>query len=141
MSPTGDAPLLALLSDVATRRVAALPRVAMPGGWLSIQDIAFAPEGLSVSLVGQGPLGLATGGVVHLRVTAVAADHAVLAVSADGGMAFRAAVGSAMAAGGVLEPLLRAVLGRPLRQGIELRGGQLRIHFAELVDGLPEAGS
>jgi hypothetical protein len=132
-------PLLALLSAVAARQVATLPPLAVPGGRLTVTAVDVVPDGLAVHMTAVGRLAMSTQGTANLRVTSVGTDHAYLAVDAAGGLAFRAAVNAALSAGGVLEPLVRALLGRPLRQGIEMHGRQIRIAYADLVAGPHDA--
>lgn len=131
-------PFLALLNAAVARQVSAVPPVALPGGHLDVSDVQLQPDGVTIQMAGKSRLGLHTKGSVHVRVTSVGTDHAFLSVGAEGGMAFRAAVHTAMAAGGLLEPLLRSLLGRPLRQGITMQGGQVRLSYAPLVDSLPD---
>lgn len=129
-------PLLALLSAAAARQVAALPPLALPGGRLTITGIEVVPDGFVVHLTAVGRLAGSTHGALHVRVTSVGTEHAYLALDAAGGMAFRAAVNAALGAGGIVEPLLRALLGRPVRRGVEMHGRQVRVRYADLAAGL-----
>jgi hypothetical protein len=136
LDPAGGQPILALFSAIAARRVSDAPDVALPGGRLKVTGVAIHAQGLDIELTGIGPLGLHTRGAVLLRITSVGTDHAFLRVGAEGGLAFRTIVKAAMTAGELLEPLLRAFLGRPLRQGLEMHGDQLRVSYGPLLHAL-----
>ncbi len=126
-------PLLDLLSAVATRQIGARPGASER---VRVVGLRAGPAGLSVQLQVKDPFGKPTPGAVEARVESVGADHAYLALQAVGGRGFRAVVGTLLKAGTLVEPLLRAVLGRSLLPGIKAQHGHLKLTYAPFLDGL-----
>jgi hypothetical protein len=133
---SGPLPILELLGALVRHQLAARPPLDLPGGKLTVRGLAMRPEGADVALAAAGPLGIRTDGTLRVRVASVSAEKAVLDVDPEGGFAFRTAVGTALAAGGLLEPLVEGLLGRPMLRGMEIRGGRIHLSLPELVEAL-----